>query len=70
MNWVLIVAMLTPAGDFMDKRTVEFKTQQECEAVRAQLHVLDTPYRVQHKGICVTMDHWTGKKKMKDVPLD
>jgi hypothetical protein len=69
-EWVLIIAMLSPGGDFMDKKTVEFKTRRDCEAVRAQLHLLDSPYHVQHKGVCVTMAHWTGKKKDKGVALD
>lgn len=69
-EWVLIIAMMTPGGDFMDKRIIEFKTRKECEAVRAQLPVLDTPYQVQHRGLCVTMAHWTGKKKDKGVAFD
>ena len=68
--WVLIIAMMSPGGNFIDKRTVEFKTRRDCEAVRAQLHLLDSPYQVQHKGLCVTMDHWTGKKKMPGVAYD
>ena len=68
--WVLVIAMSAPSGDFIDKRTVEFKTRKDCEAVRAQLPVLNSPYGVKHEGVCVTMDHWTGKKKDKGVAFD
>jgi hypothetical protein len=68
--WVLIIAMSSPGGDFIDKRTVEFKTRQDCEAVRVQLSNLDTPMGIKHKGLCVTMDHWTGKKQMPGVAYD
>lgn len=54
----------------MDKKTVEFTTRKECEAVRVQLPNLDTPMGIKHKGLCVTMDHWTGKKKMPGVAYD
>ena len=70
MNWILIIFMTSPGGDFLGKETVQFPTQKACESVRVQLPVLDSPLGIKHKGLCVTMDHWTGKKKMKDVPLD
>ena len=68
--WILIIAMYSPAGDYMDKTIVEFNTQKDCESVRAQLAILDTPFGVKHKGLCVTKDHWTGKKPMKGIALD
>ena len=68
--WILIIAMYSPGGDYMDKTTLEFNTQKDCESVRAQLAILDTPLGVKHKGICVTKDHWTGKKPMKGIALD
>ena len=69
-SWILIVAMYSPGGDFMNKDTLQFNSQKECEAVRVQLPKLDQPLRVQHKGLCVTRDHWEGKKKMPNVNLD
>ena len=71
MNWVLLISMLTPGGDFIDKIPVEMPTKAAC--VQA---AKDLPKRgeglmgVQYKGICVTMDHWTGKKKDKGVAFD
>jgi hypothetical protein len=69
-EWVLIIAMLSPAGEFLEKRTVELKSRQECEAVRVQLHQMETPMGIKYRGVCVTKDHWTGRKMMKDMPLD
>jgi len=69
-SWILIIAMYSPAGDFMSKDIMEFKSQKECEAVKVQLPKLDHPMRVTHKGLCVTRDHWEGKKKMPNVAYD
>jgi hypothetical protein len=69
-SWILIIAMYSPAGDFMGKNTVGFNSQKECEAVKVQLPKLDHPMKVSHKGLCVTKDHWEGKKKMPNVNLD
>lgn len=69
-EWVLIIAMMSPGGDFIGKETVMFNSQKDCEAVKIQLVQLDSPLRVQHKGICVTKDHWEGKKKMPNVAYD
>ena len=54
----------------MGKNTVGFNNQKECEAVKVQLANLDHPMKVSHKGLCVTRDHWEGKKKMPGVHLD
>ena len=68
--WVLIIAMYSPGGDFLNKSSVEFQSKKECEAVRVQLSVLDTPMGVTHKGLCVTMAHWNGTAKMPGVAYD
>ena len=54
----------------MGKDTLTFNSQKDCEAVKVQLPKLDHPLRVKHKGLCVTRDHWEGKKKMPNVDLD
>jgi len=69
-EWVLIIALFSPAGDFMDKNIVEFKTQKDCEAVRVQLPRLNSPLGVKHQGVCVTKAHWLGKQKMPEVAYD
>jgi hypothetical protein len=69
-SWILIVAMYSPAGDFIGKDILQFNNRRDCEAVRVQLPNLDYPMRVQHKGLCVTRDHWEGKKQMPGVAYD
>ena len=66
-SWILIIAMYSPGGDFIGKDTINFKSKKECEAVRIQLPTLDHPLGVKHKGLCVTRDHWEGKKQMPGV---
>jgi hypothetical protein len=69
-NWILIIAMYSPGGDFISKTPIEFQTKQACEAVKIQLVNLDHPVRGKHKGLCVTRDHWEGKKQMPGVAYD
>jgi hypothetical protein len=69
MNWVLIIMLSSPGGNFIDK-TVEFvPTRAECRA-KAQGVPKLTPMGIRQDPICVTMDHWTGKKPMAGVALD
>jgi len=69
-SWILIIFMQSPGGDFIGKNTVGFESRKACEAVKVQLPNLDHPMRVQHKGLCVTRDHWEGKKQMPGVAYD
>jgi hypothetical protein len=69
-SWILIIAMHSPAGDFMGKNTVGFNSQKDCEAVKVQLPKLDHPLKVRHKGLCVTREHWEGKKQMPGLAYD
>jgi sialic acid synthase SpsE len=68
--WVLIIAIYSPAGDFMSKSTVDFASQSACEAVRIQQPKINDIMGTSRKGVCVTHDHWTGKKTMSGVALD
>jgi len=69
MEWVLIIMMSTPGGDFIDKRVEFVQNRAECYARMATtpkvvlMGILQSP-------ICVTRDHWTGKKPMPGVALD
>ena len=69
-TWILIIAMYSPGGDFINKTSIEFKTTKDCEAVKIQLAQLDSPMQIKHKGLCVTRDHWEGKKQMPGVAYD
>ena len=69
MEWVLIIMMSTPGGDFIDKRVEVVQNRAECLARMATTPRI-TPIKVHQTPICVTMDHWTGKKPMPGVALD
>jgi hypothetical protein len=69
-SWILIIAMHSPAGDFIGKDIIKFESQKACEAAKTQLPNLDSPMRVKHQGLCVTRDHWEGKKQMPGVAYD
>jgi hypothetical protein len=70
-QWVLIIQLLSPGGDYMDKIPVEMPTKTACvQAVKDLPKQGESPMGIQYKGLCVTMDHWTGKKKDKGVAFD
>jgi hypothetical protein len=69
MEWVLIIMMSTPGGDFIDKRVEFVRTRAECHR-RMVLTPKVAPMQIRQTPICVTMDHWTGKKPMSGVALD
>jgi len=69
MEWVLIIMMSTPGGDFIDKRVEVVQNRAECYARMATTAKV-APMGILQSPICVTMDHWTGKKPMPGVALD
>ena len=69
MNWVLIIMLSTPGGDFIDKKVEFVRTKAECRARADQVEPV-APMGIRQKPICVTMDHWTGKNPMPGVALD
>jgi len=68
-EWVLIIAMFSPGGDFIDKYA-EGPIATKAECVSRQQALKPTGLQVQLKGLCVTKDHWTGKKQMPGVAYD
>lgn len=73
-HWVLIISLLTPGGDYAGKMPVYFPDKVSCQAALKRLSrptVVENPYGLKYKGVlCVTQDHWEGRKSMKGVPLD
>lgn len=69
MNWVLIIMLSTPGGDFIDKKVEFVRTRAECHARISQVERV-TLMGIRQTPICVTMDHWTGKHPMPGVALD
>ena len=69
-EWVLIISLFTPGGDFMDKRHIVLPDQQACQRAKMDVETADNPMGVKVKTLCVTKAHWTGQKPMRGVPLD
>lgn len=70
-GWILIVYMLSPGGDMMEKIPVDMPTKLACEKAMYNLPRRgESPMGVRFQGKCVTAAHWKGKRTMKDVPLD
>ena len=73
-EWILILHLLSPGGDYMGKIGLPFADRKSCEFVLKQIKKpVDTEYPMAPKArgfMCVTKDHWTGVKPMPGVPLD
>ena len=70
-EWVLLIALLSPGGDFIDKIPVTMPNKVACkQAIKTLPKKDEHPMGVQYKGLCVTRAHWTGTAPMKNVPLD
>ena len=70
-EWVLIIELLSPGGDFMDKIPVVMPTHAACQAAAKELpKQADHPLGVKSRGVCVTRAHWQGREVMKGVSLD
>jgi hypothetical protein len=64
----LIVFFLTPEGEYLSKQEMQLSNKTMCELVAEQY-----PAQVREgpvKTICVSDDHYTGKKQDKNVPFD
>lgn len=69
-QWVLIISMFSPGGDYLDKRHVVLQDQRTCQSAKVTVETAESPMGIKVKGLCVTYGHWTGRKPMRDVPMD
>jgi hypothetical protein len=70
-NWVLIIALYSPAGDFIGKRHEVLPDQKTCAQHQQEINQREpSPIGVRERAICVTRDHWTGRRPMKDINMD
>ena len=70
-TWILLVSLLSPGGDFIDKLPVEMPTKAAClQAAKDLPKKGENPMGIQYRGICITSDHWTGKHPMSDKHMD
>jgi hypothetical protein len=69
--WILIVYIMTPAGQYVEKIPVDMPSRTACQQAMYNLpRRSEDLTKFKYQGKCVTADHWTGKRVMKDVPLD
>lgn len=67
MNWILLIAIYAADGKYLDKIAVPMSTARSCMQARAQLTGYD---HVKVHGVCITKDHWEGRKQQPGVNLD
>jgi hypothetical protein len=71
LAWILIVLTVSPGGDIAAKREFGFATKAKCVEARATLPKEATdPWGFRYQGVCVSRDHFTGKKQDPGVNLD
>jgi hypothetical protein len=68
--WVLLIFMWSASGDFVSKIPVIQTTESQCYVAVVSLPTVMEGTDTKLEGICVTHDHWTGKKYMPGVPMD
>ena len=69
-SWVLIIAIFNPAGVWQHQYTERHDTAPLCTARLKAVETVTANNKYLLRGICVTNDHWTGKKLMPGVNLD
>ena len=70
-EWVLLVAFISPGGDFMGKKAIIHPTKSSCQAEAKQWATVTEPAMpVRFQTLCVTKAHWEGKAQDKGVAFD
>lgn len=67
MKFWLIVFFLTPEGEFISKKEIPFADKASCYAAMEKVKV---PRATQGKMVCVSNDHYTGKRQDPGVDYD
>lgn len=74
MDWVLVVFMFSPGGDYVGKLPVYMDGRPACRQAIADIPTnKEHPFGLTFKGVCVTRRQWeTGYEPNKRlrVPLD
>ena len=65
MKFWLIMFFLTPEGDFISKKEIQYKDKASCYLAMNKVKVKQIA-----EMVCVSNDHYTGKKQDKNVPFD
>ena len=69
-EYVLILAFLSPAGDFMSKQGIVQKDRATCQQSLNVIQNQVTPLGGRIRALCVTKAHWEGKAQDKGVAFD
>ena len=70
MEWVLVIAFLSPGGDFMGKQGIVLPNRASCQRAVVALAQRQEPMPMQLRGVCVTRAHWEGKAQDKGMAFD
>jgi hypothetical protein len=65
MKSLMILFLFDPLGHYMDKVVIPYPTVQSCN--QAKIH---KPEEIGFKRVCVSLEHWQGKKQDKGIPLE
>lgn len=68
MKFWLIVFFLTPDGEFISKKESVYESKAACHVVRDKVKVKRGTYVA--RPICVSNDHYTGRRKDPGVDYD
>jgi hypothetical protein len=61
----LIIFFLTPEGEFISKKEISYKDKTACYVAMDRVKVKQTTQMV-----CVSNDHYTGRKQDPGIPYD
>ena len=65
MKFWLIIFFLSPEGEFVSKKEIQYKNKASCYLAMDKVKVKN-----RAEMVCVSNDHYTGKKQDKNVPFD
>ena len=65
MKFWLIIFFLTPQSEFVGKREVPYKDKASC-----YLAMNKVKFKQRTEMVCVSNDHYTGRKQDPGVPYD
>jgi hypothetical protein len=69
-EWILIVRLLTPGGDFIEQNVYEVKGEKACHKMERQAKTQVNPMKLKYETACVTKEHYTGLKPMPNQAMD
>ncbi len=68
MKFWLIIFFLTPEGEFISKKEIAYKDKASCYVAMNKVKV-KRPATIAEM-VCVSNDHYTGRKQDPGIPYD